>query len=105
MKTTYNKLVRDKIPQIIEKSGRKQKSRKMDDEEYLDALINKVVEEIEEYRESQNEQELADIYEVLDCIVKFKDLEQMHIDYLQIKKKESGGSFTGRILLEEVEED
>jgi|LGVF01.2.fsa_nt_gb predicted house-cleaning noncanonical NTP pyrophosphatase (MazG superfamily) len=105
MKTTYNKLVRDKIPQLIEESGRKQTSRKLNDEEYFKALIDKVIEEIKEYRETDNEEELADVFEVLDNIVKFKDYEPMHIDYLKIKRKEARGTFDERIFLEEVEDN
>lgn len=104
MKTTYNKLVRDKVPQLIEESGRTHKSRILNDDEYFKALIDKVIEEIEEYRESGNEEELADVFEVLDSLVKFKDYEPMHIDYLKMKKKEKRGTFDGRVFLEEVEE-
>jgi predicted house-cleaning noncanonical NTP pyrophosphatase (MazG superfamily) len=100
----YNKLVRDKIPEIIEESGRKQKSRILDEKEYLEALLDKVIEEIEEYRETGDEEELADVFEVLECIVKLKDYEPMHLDYLRMKKREARGSFNDRILLEEVEE-
>lgn len=104
MKITYNKLTRDNIPDLIETSGRKQKSRRMSVEEYEDALISKVVEEIEEYRVTKNEEEIADIYEVLDCLIKLKGYEPMHIDYLQLIKREARGSFEKRILLEEVED-
>lgn len=104
MRKEYNKLVRDKIPEIIEESGRKQKSRILDEKEYLEALLDKVIEEIEEYRETGDEEELADVFEVLECIVKLKDYEPMHLDYLRMKKREARGSFNDRILLEEVEE-
>ncbi|MBK5246274.1 MAG: nucleoside triphosphate pyrophosphohydrolase [Peptostreptococcaceae bacterium] len=105
MKITYNKLTRDNIPQIIEESGRKQTSRIMNEEEYEEALINKVIEEIDEYRISKNEEEIADIYEVLDCLIELKNYEPMHIDYLQLIKREARGSFKKRILLQEVEDD
>jgi len=104
MKKTYNKLVRDKIPELIKESGRKPTTKILNDEEYFKALIDKVIEEIEEYRESGNEEELADVFEVLDNIVKFKDYEPMHIDYLKMKKKEARGTFDQRIFLEEVED-
>lgn len=104
MRKEYNKLVRDKIPEIIEESGRKQKSRILDEKEYLEALLDKVIEEIGEYRETEDEEELADVFEVLECIVKLKDYEPMHLDYLRMKKREARGSFNDRILLEEVEE-
>ncbi|NTW72026.1 MAG: nucleoside triphosphate pyrophosphohydrolase [Eubacteriaceae bacterium] len=105
MKTTYNKLVRDKIPQLIHESGRKYTSRIMGEKEYHEALIDKIIEEIEEFRATDNEEELADIYEALDCLVHLKDYEPMHIDYLRIKKREARGSFNDRILLEEVEDE
>ena len=104
MKMKYNKLVRDRIPELIEESGRKQISRTLNEDEYEQALMDKIVEEIEEYRVSKNEEEIADIYEVMDCLVKLKDYEPMHIDYLRLIKREARGSFHKRILLEEVED-
>ncbi len=80
MKTSYNKLVRDKIPQLIEESGRKHKSRVMSSQEYQDALLDKIIEEIEEFRLKENEEEIADVYEALECLVKFKEYEPMRID-------------------------
>lgn len=105
MKIAYNKLVRDRIPQLIEESGRKQTSRNLNEDEYYHALIDKVVEEIEEFRTGGIEEELADAYEALDCLVKLKGYEPMHIDYIRLIKREARGSFLDRILLEEVEDD
>ena len=104
MKIEYNKLVRDNVPKLIEESGRKQKSKVLNDHEYEQALMDKIVEEIEEYRISKNEEEIADIYEVLDCLVKLKDYEPMHIDYLRLIKREARGSFINKILLETIED-
>lgn len=104
MKIKYNKLVRDKIPQLIEESGRKQTSRILNENEYFNALVDKVVEEIEEFRESGIEEEIADVYEALDCLVKLKGYEPMHIDYIRLIKREARGSFLNRILLEEVDD-
>ncbi len=104
MKMKYSKLVRDRVPELIEERGRKQVSRTLNEDEYEQALMDKIVEEIEEYRVSKNEEEIADIYEVLDCLVKLKDYEPMHIDYLRLIKREARGSFHKRILLEEVED-
>jgi len=105
MKRSYDKLVRDNIPKLIEESGRKYTSRILDEKEYFNALLDKIVEEIEEYRISDNEEEIADIYEVLDCLVELKDYEPMHIDYLQLIKREARGSFKDRILLIDVEDE
>jgi len=105
MNRSYNKLVRDKIPQLIEGSGRNYNSRVLDEKEYFDALIDKVIEEIEEYRISGLEEEIADVYEALDCLVELKEYEPMHLDYLQLIRKEARGSFKEKILLIDVEDD
>ncbi len=105
MKIKYNKLVRDKIPQLIEESGRKQTSRILNEQEYFEALVDKVVEEIEEFRASKVEEEIADVYEALDCLVKLKGYEPMHIDYIKLVKREARGSFLERIMLEEVDDN
>lgn len=101
---SYNKLVRDKIPQLIQESGRKCTSRILSDDEYYDALLDKIIEEIEEYRVSGNEEELADVYEVLDCLVALKEYEPMHLDYLQLIRREARGSFKERVLLIDVDD-
>ena len=80
MKIKYNKLVRDMIPDLIQKSGRQYAVRVLDDASYQDALVEKIIEEIRDFHESGNEEELADIYEALDCLVDHMDYEPMHID-------------------------
>lgn len=104
MKRSYNKLVRDRIPQLIKDSGRDFTSRILSGEEYFDALIDKIIEEIEEYRVSGNEEELADVYEALDCLVQLKEYEPMHLDYLQLVRREARGSFKDRVLLIDVDD-
>lgn len=105
MNRSYNKLVRDRIPQLIEESGRSYTSRALEKEEYFDALIDKIIEEIEEFRNSSNEEEIADVYEALDCLVQFKEYEPMHIDYLKLIRREARGSFKDGILLIDVEDE
>ena len=104
MNRSYNKLVRDNVPQLIKESGREFSSRVLNEKEYFDALLDKIVEEIEEYRISKNEEEIADVYEALDCLVQLKEYEPMHIDYLQLIKREARGSFKDRILLVDVDD-
>jgi len=104
MRRAYNKLVRDKLPQLIKESGRDYTSRILDENEYYNALLDKVIEEIEEYRISGNEEELADVYEVLDCLVQLKEYEPMHLDYLKLIRREARGSYKDRILLVDVED-
>lgn len=59
------KLVRDKMPEIIESSGRVCHYRIASDNEYKHLLIEKLDEEIAEYGESGSLEELADVMEVL----------------------------------------
>ena len=105
MNRSYNKLVRDRIPQLIEESGRSYNSRTLNENEYFDALLDKIIEEVEEYRISHNEEEIADVYEVLECLVQLKEYEPMHIDYLQLIRREARGSFKDKILLIDVEDN
>ena len=102
---SYNKLVRDRIPVLIKESGRNCTSRILSQEEYFNALLDKIVEEIEEYRSSGAEEEIADVYEALDCLVEFKEYEPMHIDYLKLIRKEARGSFRERVLLIDVDDE
>lgn len=104
MKIKYNKLIRDMIPDMIKESGRQYAVRVLNDEEYRDALVDKIVEEVRDFQKTGNEEELADLYEAMDCLIEFMDYEPMHIDYLRLKKREARGSFKERYFLVEVEE-
>ena len=71
---TYNKLVRDKIPEEIDSEiGRKCKYRILDDEEYLKELNRKVIEEANDFIEENSIEELGDLMEVINVIIKLKD--------------------------------
>ena len=50
MKKTYNKLIRDRIPEIIEKAGHESKVRVLDDDEYFTSLCKKLQEEVDEFQ-------------------------------------------------------
>ena len=62
MEKIYNKLVRDRIPEIIEADGRKCETVILSDEEYIAALDKKLSEELAEYLESGSLEELADLF-------------------------------------------
>ena len=70
----YNKLVRDKIPEIISKDNRKAITKILNDEEYLNELNKKLKEEVNEYFEDNNLEELADIVEVIYGILNAKNV-------------------------------
>lgn len=101
----YNKLVRDRIPEIIEKSGKKAIVQKLDDEAYKKFLDEKLVEELQEYLDSDSVDELADLVEVIHSILKYKRIEITGFYGIQKKKAEERGAFEKRLLLKEVIEE
>ena len=100
----YHKLVRDKIPEIIEAAGKKCEIRKLeDDEEYLLELNWKLQEELNEYRDSGAVEELADLVEVVQAIVRLKGISQRKFEGIMAKKREERGGFEERVYLVKVE--
>ena len=98
----YNKLVRDKIPDIIRTDGRTCLCETLTQEEYLHCLNEKLNEELAEYQESKSLEELADLLEVMMAIVKARGYTWKHLTELCQKKREARGGFDKRILLKEV---
>ena len=99
----YNKLVRDKIPEVIqENEGKNAKIRILNDEEYLKELNIKLKEEVEEYLASGEIEELADIEEVLRALVEIKGKSLEEFDNLRLSKVEIRGAFKDKIFLESV---
>ena len=104
MKKVYNKLVRDKIPEIIEKSGNKCVIATLSDEEYAKMLDEKLLEEVAEYKADKNAEELADILEVICAIAKNKGILEEDLKEIRAQKQHKRGGFDKKILLKEVEE-
>ena len=100
----YNKLVRDRIPEIIEASGKICKTEILSDDEYLKMIDAKLDEELAEYHKDQNIEELADLMEVIyaAAIARGYTLEQL--EQIRAEKAEKRGGFRKKILLLEVEE-
>ena len=92
----YNKAVRDKIPQIIESSGKNCNVKKFSDSEFLAELEKKLVEELNEYQESKNVEELADILEV---IYRISELKEVNLDKIRQEKTEKRGGFEKNLFL------
>lgn len=106
MKYTYNKLVRDKIPSNINaKPGKKATYRVMSDEEYLKELNRKVLEEAKEFIEENEIEELADVTEVIESIMRVKGITWEQVRIVQEEKRSKKGGFQDRLYLEYVEED
>ena len=95
----YNKAIRDKIPEIIKESGKNCNVKKLDDSEFLVQLEKKLVEELEEYQESKNVEELADILEVIYRISELKGVVSDELDKIRQKKAEQRGKFDDNLFL------
>jgi len=100
----YNKLVRDKIPEIIKRNKKNPIIHIADEEEYWEKLKEKLKEEVNEFLEESNEEELADIFEVIDAICDFKKFNKEEIKIIQKEKAEKRGGFKKKIILEKVED-
>jgi len=96
----YNKLVRDLIPQIIEKSGSKFDTHIAEKEEYVKLLEEKLKEEVNEYLEDKNLEELADVLEVLVGLAGTLGYTEEELFEKRLQKKEERGGFEDRIVLE-----
>lgn len=103
MKTIkYNKLVRDKIPLIIERSGKMCVCETLSDEQYIKMLNQKLLEEVNEYLESESIEELADISEVMLAILAFKKITIDELQKVRLEKLDTRGGFNEKIMLKEV---
>ena len=101
-KIVYNKLVRDKIPEIIEKEGKTCTCSVLSDENYLKMLDEKLNEELTEYQESKSLKELADLLEVMHAAAAAHGSSFEQVESIRREKAEKRGGFTERILLLEV---
>ena len=101
----YNKLVRDKIPEIIKnKDGKAFKIKILEDSEYLNALNLKLQEELKEYLESKDIEELADLEEVIRAILDARNVSYENFENVRKAKVNKRGAFKEKIFLESVED-
>lgn len=100
----YNKLVRDRIPEIIERSGNECKTRVLTDAEYIKMLDEKLGEELVEYRKDQNIEELADLMEVIFALAVARGYTLEELEAVRAEKAEKRGGFEKKLLLIETVE-
>ena len=98
----YNKLVRDKIPQIIKQSGKQAILKKVSGKEYLELLNAKLGEELQEYLDSESVEELADLVEVVYAILDDKKISLQEFELIRMQKVQERGAFKKKLLLKEV---
>ena len=94
---SYNKLVRDKVPEILDSKNVPYEKRVASSEEYRAELIKKLNEETEEFMEDGSADELADILEVVEALKKLD--EYRDVEDIRKKKLEERGGFEQRIIL------
>ena len=102
MSKKYNKLVRDRIPEIIEASGNTCITEILSDEDYLRMLDAKLDEELAEYHADQNIEELADLIEVIRACAVARGYTIEELEQVRAEKAAKRGGFGKKILLKEV---
>ena len=101
-KIVYNKLVRDNILEIISNNNQKSSYHIATDEEYKNKLLEKLQEEVSKFITDKNEEELADIFEVIEHIITAFNFNKEKILEIKKKKVEKNGKFNKKIILEKV---
>lgn len=94
---SHNKLVRDKIPDVLDSKAIPYEKRIANEEEYKIELIKKLGEEIGEFQEAGDIEELADVLEVIDAIRLLPEYSEVKV--VQMRKREEKGGFEKRIIL------
>ncbi len=101
----YNKLVRDRIPDIIMASGRTCLTVTLSEQDYLSMIDAKLDEELAEYHKDQNIEELADLLEVIRAAAVARGYTLEDLERVRAEKNAKRGGFEKRIFLKEVYED
>lgn len=105
----YNKLVRDKLPEIFEKEGKSCVLENIDGEEFAKALMDNFDEEVALFKESFQQEDdenavkkIADIVEVLYAVLDLIGVEQSSFEKIRNAEKTKFGGFENRVFLKEV---
>lgn len=103
----YNKLVRDKIPEIIKQKGLPGQGEELkmhiaNEAEYREKLREKLREEVEEWIKEESAEEMADVFEVITAILENQNWTIEQIVAIQKEKREARGGFKNRIILDEA---
>ena len=102
--TKFNKAIRDKIPEIIQKDGHTCNIQTLSDEKFLVEIEKKLSEEVAEYQNDKNPEELADILEVVYRVAQLKGVSKEELEKVRIKKSEQRGGFEKNLFLIDTSE-
>lgn len=102
MMKRFDKLVRDRIPEIIKSTGKVCVTEILSDEEYLRMVDAKLDEELAEYHKDQNIEELADLMEVIHAATIARGYTLEDLERVRAEKAAKRGAFAKKILLKEV---
>jgi predicted house-cleaning noncanonical NTP pyrophosphatase (MazG superfamily) len=98
----HNKLVRDKIPEIIAKRGDRPVTHTLGPDAYRQELRRKLQEEVAEFCEWGKVEELADILEVVYALAAVEEVSQFQLEEIRKRKRRERGGFDQRIFLIET---
>ena len=105
---TYNKLVRDKIPEIIKRTGKNYRTTVLDDYAFEKELKEKLKEEMDEVLKAKNTEELveelADLLEVIDALSRHCGIDSSQLELVKEQKKLDRGGFEKKFYLLDVED-
>ncbi|USZ69768.1 nucleoside triphosphate pyrophosphohydrolase (plasmid) [Halorussus salilacus] len=101
--TEYDKLVRDRIPDIVAENGEQAVVHVAEGAEYRERLREKLCEEAAEFRETGDPEELADVLEVLAAIRDAEGFDRGELERLRAEKADERGGFEDGVVLERVE--
>ena len=103
MRITFEKLVRDRIPEIMDGAGVGYEVGTLEPDAFREALLAKVVEEAEELREAASRgevvKEIADVFEVLDALMALEGIDAGEVREVQAARRRDRGGFERRLVL------
>lgn len=99
----YNKLVRDKIPDIIKEEGRNVKTKVLNENEYIEELNKKLQEEVSEYLKDNNVEELVDIVQFIYSLLDVRKFSMEKFENMRQQKNINNGAFKERLFLIEAD--
>jgi predicted house-cleaning noncanonical NTP pyrophosphatase (MazG superfamily) len=102
--TKFNKAIRDKIPEIIRKDGHSCNIQTLSDEKFLVEIEKKLSEEVIEFQNDKNLEELVDILEVIYRIAQLKGISKEELEKIRVKKLQDKGGFEKNLFLIDTSE-